>query len=119
MTDNIFAHSDSILKTKEYLPIGDYNPYFTNRALSQHLDCIMYVNEMNRYPDLPKEMQYDYLFYSIRKLYRKIGKWGKKKEDDEIETIMKYYDYSYAKAKAVAGILTKSQLSYLKKKMEI
>ncbi len=119
MTEDIFAHSNSILTTKECLSIDDYNPVFTNKALSQHLDCIMYVNEMNIYHDLSKQMQYDYYFHAIRKLKRKFSKWGKKNEDEEISIIMKYYNYSYAKAKAVVGILTKSQLSYLKKKMEV
>ena len=27
----------------------EYSPYIINRCLSGHLDCIMFVNEMNQY----------------------------------------------------------------------
>jgi hypothetical protein len=114
-----FTHSNSILNTKEYNFDDSYNPFFTNKALSQHVDCIMHVAVLNMYPQLPKRIQYDYYFHAIRKLKRSYGKWGKLKEDDEIDTIMAYHGYSYTKAKQVAGILTKSQLSYLKKKMDV
>ena len=29
--------------------IKDYSPYIINRCLSGNLDCIMFVNEMNKY----------------------------------------------------------------------
>ena len=42
---------NSINFTKEDLSedIKDYSPYVINRCLSGNLDCIMFVNEMNRY----------------------------------------------------------------------
>ena len=38
----------------------DYPPYIVNRCLSGHLDCIMFVNEMNKYSFLDKDMQYSF-----------------------------------------------------------
>ena len=59
----------SILQTKQYILTPEnekeYEPYITNRALSQHNDIILYVNEMNLYSHLDKKMQYD--FFITRK----------------------------------------------------
>ena len=54
---------NSINFTKENLmedhsAIKDYPPYIINRCLSGHLDCVMFANEMNKYPNLDKDMQY-------------------------------------------------------------
>ena len=38
----------------------DYSPYIINRCLSGNLDCILFVNEMNKYSFLDKDMQYSF-----------------------------------------------------------
>ena len=38
-----------------------YQPYITNRCLSYFPDTIIQANQMNRYSDLDKKMQFDYL----------------------------------------------------------
>ena len=51
---------NSINFTKENLieedpdAISKYPPYIVNRCLSGHLDCIMFANEMNKFPNLDK-----------------------------------------------------------------
>ena len=57
---------NSINFTKENLiedpsVVKEYPPYIVNRCLSGHIDCIMYANEMNRYPHQDKEMQYSFI----------------------------------------------------------
>ena len=41
--------------------INDYPPYVINRCLSGFIDTIMYANEMNRYHNLDKDMQYHFI----------------------------------------------------------
>ena len=53
----------SILKTKKSvinndIEAKDYKPFLVNRALSYHYDCIPYVNEINQYPFLDNDIQY-------------------------------------------------------------
>ena len=48
----------------------DYPPYIINRCLSGHLDCIMFANEMNKYPNLDKDMQYSFYLNTLRKKKR-------------------------------------------------
>ena len=56
----------SILQNKksvihDEIDLKDYTPFVVNRALSYHLDCVLYVNELNRLPGIDKDMQYSYL----------------------------------------------------------
>ena len=51
----------SILQTKKNVFDGDYKDYkafMVNRALSYHMDCVLYANEMNLRPGLDSDMQY-------------------------------------------------------------
>ena len=56
----------SILQTKkpvlhDAIDYKEYNPFVVNRALSYHMDCILYVNDMNLHPGIEKDLQYQYL----------------------------------------------------------
>lgn len=113
----------SILKTKEYQlntddEERDYNPFLVNKALSQHIDCIFYVNEMNINGHLEKKMQYDYYFHSIRKYNRGYQKWFKATESNDIQLIKEYYGYSVDKAKQVLPLLTEDNLKFIKNKLD-
>ena len=121
MTEDAFKFSKSILQTKEYqTDIENYNPFFNNKILSQHIDCLLHVNAMNCfYQQLTPKQQYDYYFYTIRPMKRKFNKWGKKNEDKTIELIMKYYDYSYRRAVEVVDLFNKEQIKYMEKEMDI
>jgi hypothetical protein len=120
MADNGFRFSNSILTTKEYQDDveREYIPFFNNKVLSQHIDCIMHVNTMNINHELSPKEQYDYLFHVIRKMKRKFGKWGKKIVDDDIPILQDYFGYNYNKAKAAKVILTKEQIKHIKDMMK-
>lgn len=110
MTDDPFRFINSILETNDYCFQNDddereFNPFLTNRALSQHIDSILHVAEVAKYPDLPKKAIYDYYFHSIRKMKRKRAKWPKKVEDADIEMISQYYQVSYLRAEEYAKVL--------------
>ena len=47
--------------------IKEYPPFIVNRCLSNHVDAIMFANEMNKYPNLDKDMQYSFYLNSLRK----------------------------------------------------
>lgn len=118
-----FDFLNSITTNNDYLMLSDedeqnYAPFFINRGLSQYIDCIMYANEINMNSHLANRLQYDYLFHSIRKMHRKVGKWAKRKDDAVIKSISAYYDVNFTKAKAYAEILTDEQKTYIKKLMD-
>jgi uncharacterized lipoprotein YehR (DUF1307 family) len=93
----------------------DYNAYVVNRALSYHIDCVPYVNEINMLHFLDKKLQYDYLLNSIRPMKRKFQAWQKAESVKDLECVKEYFGYSDTKAKEALSILTKEQLSYIRK----
>ena len=97
--------------------IKDYSPYIINRCLSGSLDCIMFVNEMNRYPNLDKDMQYKFYLNTLRKKKR-FSPWLRKEQVTDLQSVKQYYGYSNEKASQALKILSKQQLDYIKQRLE-
>jgi len=110
----------SILQTKKNVFVGeadhkDYNKFVVNRALSFHMDCVLYANEMNLYPDLDSDMQYQYLLNTIRSMKRKFQPWQKAEVLKDIGCVKEYFGYSNEKAKEALRILSDEQLEQIRK----
>ena len=97
--------------------IKDYAPYIINRCLSGHIDSVIFSNEVNKYPNLDKKLQYDFLLNSLRKKKR-FSPWFRKDQIKNLEIVKQYYGYSNEKAKQVLNILTKEQLSFIRDRLE-
>ena len=97
--------------------IKDYPPYIVNRCLSGHLDCIMFANEMNKYPNLDKDMQYSFYLNTLRKKKR-FSPWLRKEKVTDLQSVKQYYGYSNEKASQALKILSKQQLDYIKQRLE-
>ena len=98
--------------------IKEYAPYIINRCLSGHLDCVMFVNEMNKYSFLDKDMQYSFYLNTLRKKKR-FSPWLRKDKVTDLEIIKQYYGYSNEKASNALKILTPEQISYIKQRLDI
>jgi len=111
---------NSINFTKEDLSedIKSYPPYIINRCLSGHIDCIMFANEMNMHHQLDKDMQYSFYLNSLRKKKR-FSPWLRKDKVTDLECVKTYYGYSNEKASQALKILTKEQLTFIKKRLDI
>ena len=103
---------------EEGMEIRTYVPYLMNRILSAHLDCIMYVNELNKYSFLDKDMQYSFYLNTLRKKKR-FSPWLRKDKVTDLEIIKQYYGYSNEKASNALKILTPEQINYIKQRLEI
>ena len=95
----------------------DYPPYIVNRCLSGHLDCIMFANEMNKYPNLDKDMQYSFYLNTLRKKKR-FSPWLRKEKVTDLQSVKQYYGYSNEKASQALKILSKQQIDYIKQRLE-
>jgi hypothetical protein len=94
----------------------DYPPFFINRGLSQHLDTLFVANDMNQFWHvLENRLQYDYLFYSIKKRNR-FGAWAKKAKNEDIDLVRKVYNCSYKKARDIIKILNTSTMKKLRER---
>ena len=95
----------------------DYSPYIINRCLSGNLDCILFVNEMNKYSFLDKDMQYSFYLNTLRKKKR-FSPWLRKDKVTDLEIIKQYYGYSNEKASNALKILTPEQIKFIKQRLE-
>ena len=98
--------------------IKDYPPYIINRCLSGHLDAIMFANEMNKYPNLDKDLQYHFYLNTLRKKKR-FSPWLRKDKVTDLEIIKQYYGYSNEKALQALKILTPDQIKFIKQRLDI
>ena len=113
----------SILQTKKSvinddIDVKDYTPFVVNRALSYHIDCVLYANEMNLHPELEKDLQYSYLLNTIRPMKRKFQPWQKSEVNKDIECVKTYFGYSNQKAKEALRILNDEQIAEIKRKTD-
>ena len=108
--DNLIEEDPSAIK--------DYPPYIINRCLSGNLDCIMFVNEMNKYSFLDKDMQYNFYLNTLRKKKR-FSPWLRKDKVTDLQSVKQYYGYSNEKASQALKILSKQQLDYIKQRLEV
>ena len=116
-----FDYVNLVLHTKKQdgeLDFVDYAPYIVNRSLSYHLDCVLYAQEMNKWPSLDKDMQYQYLLNSIRPMKRKFAPWQKANRDKDIECVKSYFGYSDQKARDALLILTDEQIAEIRRKTD-
>ena len=95
--------------------ISSYPPYIINRCLSGHLDTVLFANEMNKYSNLDKDMQYSFFLYTLRKRKR-FSPWLKKEQVDDLDLVKKHYGYSNEKAKVAVSLLTKTQIENIRNK---
>jgi hypothetical protein len=115
-----FDYVNEILQGKKQLIVDDltekgYEPFLVNRALSQHKDCVLYANEMNRRHHLDKKMQNDFLLNTVRSMKRPFAKWAKFEKNDDIACVKMVYGLSDSKALDALRLLTKEQIQQLKK----
>ena len=83
----------------------NYPPYVINKCMSHHMDTLMFSNEMNRYPNLDKDMQYSFYLNTVRPK-RRFSPWGKKQQVKDLNLVKQYYGYSNEKAKQDLRILS-------------
>jgi hypothetical protein len=95
-----------------------YTPYVINKCLSGHIDCILFANEMNKHHYLDKDMQYSFYINTLRKRKR-FSPWLRKDKVKDLECVKSYYGYSNEKASQALNILSKSQLDFIKQRLDI
>ena len=116
---NPFDYAEAILQSKKQLVIDEitekeYNPFLINRALSQHKDCVLFADEMNRRHGLDKKLQNDFLLNTVRSMKRPIAKWAKAEKNDDLECVKLVYGLSDSKARDALRLLSKEQIRKLK-----
>ncbi len=97
----------------------NYVPFVINRALSYHMDCVMFANEMNQCPNLDKKMQYHYLLAVIRARRRQANKWAKPIVMDDLEVLSQAYGFSRRIGMLALPLLSEHELALLREQTDL
>ena len=116
-----FDYVNAILQSKKQLIVDEitekgYTPFLTNRALSQHKDCVLFANEMNQRHGADKKMQNDFLLNTVRSMKRPFAKWAKSEKNDDLECVKLVFGLSDSKAQDALRLLSKEQIQQIKEK---
>ena len=95
-----------------------YTPYIVNRALSYHLDTVLFANEMNINHNMDNRLQFDFYINSIKKRNR-FSKWHKVIDDNDVDIVKSAFNYNKKRAEEVLSLLSKDQIQSLKNRMNI
>lgn len=115
---NLFEHLDGLtIHKKEFDPNNDeqkksYEPFMINRFVSMIDVYIPIINEINKYPNVPKETHYRFLQKTLPKR-KQFFKYIKKKKDVTIEEkkkVMEYYECSMREAEMYVNQLSDEQI---------
>ena len=104
-----FDYVESIYTKQPVRSMAGFNPYLCCWSLSNNLDTCLLGNEMNRYPSLPPEAQFEFLFHSVTK-GKRWGKWNKPQEHPHLELVMEYFQYNKQKALEALTVLTQQDI---------
>lgn len=112
---NLFDIIEQITYSKKEITpeqLAVYNKWFVNNALSQNVDCLFYVDQMNLFGSgLSDEQHYNYYKNSIRK-NKRYAKWAKVEYNVELEIykmlISKRYKINLKDSEVYYGILSKA-----------
>lgn len=116
-----FSYANYVL-TRKGLPkdheFKSYSAFLLNRSLAQHLDALLYANQMNQYPGLDVDVQFQYFLNTIRPMKRKFQSWNKASSVKDLDIVKEYFGYSDEKAKDALTILSNEDIALIKEKLD-
>jgi len=92
----------------------DYNPFLTNKALSFHVDSILYANELNTRHGLDKLLQWDYFINTVRSMKRPYV-WLKKSSDEDVQFLQETFQMNNARAREAYAVMGPDKVAELRK----
>ena len=101
-----FEYVSAINQKTKIAHTRDYNPFLANLALSYSMDTIMITNEMNQYPSLPPECQFDFLYETVRK-GKRFNKWYKEQETPYLEQVKILWLFKIKSPRNITGLDTR------------
>ncbi len=86
-----------------------YTPWIVNKQFSYFPDSCLLANEMNSFPDLPKEVQF-LCYKGLLPARKRFSKWSKPEQDERLDAISKWYGINKVKASEVLRVLKKADV---------
>jgi hypothetical protein len=114
--DSIYFSKKDLLK--ELDNANQYPAFIVNRMLSGNIDTALFASELNERFTMNKDMQYKFLLYAVPKRKR-FSNYLKKNTLEDLELVKSYYGYNTEKALDALRLLSKDQIEYIKKKLNV
>lgn len=111
--DSIYITKENLLEKEGNLFRKEYAPFVINKCLAKHIDTLHHAQTLNLMGDIPKDMHYEYLLYSVRPK-RRFARSRKMEMHPDIELIQQHYKYNYRRACEVVQILNKEQMAKIR-----
>ena len=118
IVDSINAGVRLELTPEEYANPKIYEPYKINRYYSFFRDTYTWANIANSMEELTPQQHYNYYMGAIKKRKRYYGKWPKEEKVEELQLIMKCFNFSKEKSRWALRLLSEEQLKALKQTQE-
>ena len=115
---NSINHTKHNLLHEDPDSIKKYPAFIINKCLASHLDAVLFANEMNKNSHLSNDMQYSFYINTLRKRKR-FSPWLRKDKVKDLDIVKQYYGYSNEKAIQALSILSKEQIDFIKKRLDI
>lgn len=101
------------INSKDGLLDDPDNMFIVNRAFSRFRDTILFANELNKCKHLDKQQQYRFLYHAVPK-GKRFASWDKPEpKSEDVELIMRLYNYSRRKAEQVMSLFDAATLREL------
>lgn len=97
--------------------LQDYEPYLINKNLSNFLDTILLVQELNKRPNLTKQQHYDFLINVIRPKKR-FARTPKPENIDGFHEVKGWFGLNDARTIEVLKRLDNEEIEEIKQKMQ-
>jgi hypothetical protein len=111
------SYIDNFYKEHRELP-PQYNAYMVQRIFAEHMDTILLVNELNKYWELPDEMQWRFLKNTIYKKKR-FGYTKKMPVDTTpIQLLAQYFHCSEKEMQKNIHVLSKEKIDEILQEIE-
>lgn len=119
----IWNYVNALSETKDRSVLDDpdfqkeYKAFIVNRALSYHSDSVLHANMMNERPWLEPALQFHFLLNTLRPR-RRIAKWIKPTDSDDVAAIAEYYEISLRKARDLVSLHSSEQLTIIRRRID-
>jgi len=90
-----------------------YLPFIINRQFSYFADTILAANMMNASSRIDNRLQFDF-YRAIVRPSKRFAKWPKALKDEDVNTVVEYYNMSREKARGVLKILSKEAIASMR-----
>lgn len=111
--ESIYISKEDLLEKEGNLFLKDYVPFVINRCLSKHIDTLVDAQMMNVLGDIPKDMHYQYLLYSVRK-GKRFSKFAKANVNPNTDLIKRHYKCNDVRATEILKLLNENDIELIR-----